>query len=1039
MSLSSVFIRRPVMTTLLMASVLFLGLMAYRALPVSDLPNVDYPTIEVTTSYPGANPDTMANTVTSPLEREFTSIDGIQTIASSSTNGSSTIVLQFDLGKSLVSAATDVQAAINRASPNLPSDLPNAPTYKKTNPAQSPVMYIAVTSDGMSLGDLYEYAYSLMGRRLGMAKGVSDVDVYGSKFAVRVQVDPDKLAAHQVGIDQVADALIKSTPQKPVGNLYGPDIEYTIDVKGQMHHAEGYNNLIIRNNNQALLRVKDIGQALDSLEQDKYSLNFITQNGNVPSVVIAIVKQAGANTIEVVSDVKKLIEEMKWELPGSIKLHNIFDESLWIMESVRDVQITLFVAFLLVLIVVLFYLGKVVDTIIPIIALPLSIIGTFAMMYLYGFNIDILSLLAITLSVGFLVDDAIVVLENVTRHVEMGKNPKDAAIEGAKQISFTILAMTLSLASIFIPMVFMEGIIGRIFREFAVTIMTAVIISGFIALSLTPMLCSRFITPNSDKKKKNWIERCSDTINAKLLNTYKRGLTWVFKHKKSTLLAGLGCLMGTIGLLVMTPADFLPPDDLGFIQGFGMASDSTSPYKMIDYQKQVADIIIKDPNVENLVSVGAIPNSNQSMMFIRLKNIKERKPMAEVIPELFEKANQIPGLQVFLRPMPLINLDVGTSSSMGNYQHTLQGIRQDSLYKSVNKLLAKMKASPYFRQVTSDLHNQASYLNIEIDRDRAYDLNVSAEAIERTFMYAYAAGQLTLINGVADQYELIIETLPNAYKDPSVLDKLYVSASTKTPPEKGSSDYNTLVPLSAITNVQEKAGPLSIAHINTLSSATISYDLPKGLPLSTALQKLDALDQESLSEGVSAVSLGAAQVFQSTFRSLFFLSLVTLFAVYVILGILYENFVHPVTVMSALPPAAFGAMITLYLFGQPLSLYAFVGIIMLLGIVLKNGIMLVDFANDGISQGKDVFTAIYDACCQRFRPIIMTTFAAMMGAVPIALGIGGLTAASRRPLGLVIVGGLIISQVLTLFFTPVIFLFLEKLRKRFGKPKKNAL
>ncbi|WP_420420531.1 efflux RND transporter permease subunit [Simkania sp.] len=1043
MNLSEIFIRRPVMTCLVMATILFFGILGYKALPVSDLPDVSFPTIEVTTSYPGASPDTMADTVTSPLERQFTSIDGILTISSSSTNGNSTIVLQFVLDKDIDSAAQDVEAAINRATPNLPDDLPSNPTYKKTNPTETPVLYYAIKSDSMTLGDLYEYAYSLMGRRLGMVEGVSDVDVYGSPFAVRVQVDPDKLAAHQIGIDQIANAVVKSNPQKPVGNLYGPDVEYTIDVDGQMHHAAGYNELIVRNNNHALVKIKDLGHALDSLQNDKYSLNYYTADSKTPCVIIAILKQNTANTIKVIQGCEALLDKMKDELPGSVDVVNLFDQSVWIMESVDDVQFTLFIAFLLVVVVVLFYLGKFIDTIIPILALPMSVVGTFAMMYLYGFNIDIFSLLAITLSIGFLVDDAIVVLENITRHVEMGKNTWEAALNGSKQISFTILSMTLSLCSVFIPMIFMAGIMGRIFREFAITIVTAVLISGFISLSLTPMLCSKFVGAHTVHADKNWIERFSDKINGGLQNIYKRGLNFVFKHRFSTLCVGIASVILTLVLGLRLPTDFLPSEDLGFIQGFGISSDSTSPFKMIEYQEKVAEIVRSDPNVLEVVSAAAIPTSNQSLFFIKLKDYNNRMPMRMVIRELLGKLHEIPGIQAFMRPLPLLSLDVGTGISMGNYQYVVTGLDSQKMYEGAEEIMVEMRKTGMFSQVTSDMHNNAPYANIKIDRDRAYDLNVTAEGLEYAFDYAYAGGEISLINSVADQYYVIVETLPKDYGHVDDLNKLYISASSQTPLTTLSQintvgeTFPTQIPLSEIVKIEEGIGPLSVAHLNTLPSATITFDTNPGVPLGTAIQELTKISDGKLAPGITASVQGSADIFKQTFQSMGFLFVVTLFLIYVILGILYENLVHPITVMSTLPPAGLGAILTLLIFGLPLSLYAFVGLIMVLGIVLKNGIMIVDFANEGINEGKNLHEAIYEACLARFRPILMTTFAAMMGAVPIALGVGGLTAQSRIPLGLVIVGGLTISQVLTLFFTPVVFTYLESIRERVHERKRR--
>ena len=1041
MNFSEPFIRRPVMTTLVMISILFFGMMAYQGLPVSDLPDVEYPTIEVSTDYPGASPQTMADTVTAPLERQFTSVDGIQTIASSSANGSSTIVLQFALDRNIDAAATDVQAAINQAEPYLPSDLPNFPTYKKTNPSQTPVIVISIASDLIPLGELYDYAYSLMGRRLGMVTGVSDVEVYGAPYAVRVQVDPDYLSSHQIGIDEVASVIVDSNPELPVGNLYGSDMEYTITVDGQMDKAEGYNELIIRNNNHALLKVKDVGRALNSLQSDKYSLNFVTKEKSTPCVVIAIIKQSGANTMKVIDGVNELLGELKWELPGSIQLETLFDQSTFIMESIHDVQFTLIIAFLLVILVVLFYLGKVRDTIIPLLALPMSVVGTFAVMFLVGFSLDILSLLAITLSIGFLVDDAIVVLENIHRHGEMGKTSWEASLNGSRQISFTILSMTLSLACVFIPMIFMAGIMGRVFREFAITIVVAVLISGFISLSLTPMLCSRFIVSKSNKEKKNFIEKISKKLNTGLLNIYKKGLNIVFKHRFATLMVGIGSFVATLYFGMSLPTDFIPADDLGFINGFALSSDATSPYKMIEYQEQISEIIRKDPNIQEFAAVGGIPHSNQSLMFIRLKPYKDRPRMQTVVNDLLPKLQEVAGVSVFLRPLPLINLDIGTSMNMGNYQYTLQGLDSKTLYAEGEKVMNAMRQNSSFRQVISDMHNNAPYLNVHIDRDKAYDLNVSAKAVEKAFTYAYSGGKISQINGTADQYDVIIETVPSAYKNPSVLEKLYISASTKTKILDPSANNNigtpflAQVPLSSVASWEETVGPLTVTHINTLPAVNIFYDVAPNIPLGTALNTVNEIAENYLSSDVHPIQVGSTEVFKKSFASLSFLFIITLFTIYVILGILYENFIHPLTVMSALPPAAFGAILTLMIFGEPLSLYAFIGMIMLLGIVLKNGIMLVDFANDGIHEGKDLHSAIYEACCARFRPILMTTFSAMMGAVPIALGVGGSTAQSRRPLGMVIVGGLIISQILTLYFTPIIFTYLEGMRQRSHRRK----
>ncbi|PCI76329.1 acriflavine resistance protein B [Candidatus Aerophobetes bacterium] len=1027
------------MTTLVMITILFFGAFAYYYIPVSDLPNAEYPTIEVTTSFPGASPETMADTVTSPLEREFTSVEGIQTIASSSTNGTSTIVLQFDLDRSIDSASTDVQAAINRATPNLPSNLPSAPTYTKTNPSQTPIIYYAVTSDTVSRGDLYDYAYALMGRQLGMIQGVSDVVVYGSKYAVRVQLDPGKLAAHQIGIDEVAKALNDSNPQEPLGGLFGPNFYYTISVDGQIKHAEGYNNLIIRNDNQSLLKIRDVGHAIDSLQNDKMTLNYYDHDEQLPCVVIGVRKQLGSNTMEIIKEVKAQMKTLQWALPASVNLHVIFDQSEWIQSSIDDVKLTLLIAFILVVLVVLFYLGKITDTIIPMLALPLSITGTLACMYLCGFNIDILSILAITLSMGFLVDDAIVVLENIIRHMEKGKNRYEAALIGTKEISQTVLSMTLCLCAIFIPMIFMPGILGRIFREFALTITIAILFSGVIALSLTPMLCSRFAASEKKDKKPNFIQKASLKLNRGLLNLYTRGLKIVLKRQKTTLLVGLGSVVLTLFLFSILPRDFLPSDDLGFIQGFTLTADNTSPEKMIQMQEEVSQILKEDDNIDHLISVAGVPNYNEALMFISLKPIKQRKPMKEVVKILTKKLEPIPGKMVFFRPTPLINLDVGTQTNKGNYQITLQSLDKEKLNNSTEKLLQKMRSSSKFSQVISDLRNKALYYDIKLDRDRASDLNITATQLEHTFSMGYSAGRLSLINGVQDQYYLIVETLPSSYKSPQTLQELWVSSSENVPfnalLDESSKSYPAQVPSSIFTNGTVTIGPQSIMHINNLPSTTITYDLKGKTNLGDAIQTLDTLTQESIEPGVNPLVLGSANAFASSFSSLSILTIIALFVIYIILGILYENFIHPITVMSALPPAMLGGTLTLLIFNQTLSLYSFVGMIMLLGIVLKNGILLVDFANEKLKQGLEPATAVFEACTERFRPIIMTTFSAMMGAVPIALGIGGLTAESRKSLGLVIVGGLIISQLLTLFLTPVLFLSIEQLRERLKKKK----
>lgn len=1034
------------MTSLLMATILFFGINSYRALPVSDLPDVEFPTIQVVTSYPGASPEIMADRVTTPLERQFATIEGIQTISSQSNTGNSTIVCQFHLDVDINAAATNVLASINQAQPDLPPDLPSLPTYTPVNPAQTPILYYAIASDEVPLGALYEYGYTFLGQRMALVNGVNEINTYGQPYAVRIQVKPDALAARGLGINQVANTIIKSNPELPVGVLYGPGVEFTIDVtNGQIMNAEGYDNLIVRNDKGSMVRIRDLGRSLNSTENNKYSLKYIDDKVNMPCVVLAVLKEPGANAIQVINGIEDIMPQLEKSLPENVKVIKIFDQSDWIMDSVHDVELTLFIAFILVCTVIFFYLGKVVNSVIPLCAIPMSIIGAFTVMYLLNYSLDLLSLMAITLSIGFLVDDAIIVLENVFRHVEMGKTRMQAAIDGSSQIAFTVVSTTISLCSVFIPMLFMGGLIGRIFREFAMTIIIAVLFSSFVALTLTPLLCSRFVAEKKDAKEPNWLERFSNKVNDGLLNLYKRFFEKALNHQKLVLLVGAGCVAASVGLFLHLPKDFFPAEDLGFIQGFSQGIDGTSPYQMMYYQSELEDIIVKNPNVKNFVSVGAFPTDNQGLLFINLKPYKERQKMGTVIRQFLPEFWSVPGLQSFLRPLPLLNLDVGTSAAQGAYQYNLQSYDSTSLYESAQKLIDKLKQTDGFVQVSSTMHNQEPQLNIKIDRDKAYDLNVSAQDIETALMYAYSGGKITTINSPIDQYDVIIETVPNAFKDPSVLNKLYVSALSNNPPPPmpstsggGSStpatgsttnpQGPTQVPLSAVTTWEESIGPLLINHYQTQTSVTVTFDLVN-MALSDALSIIDDFAKENFPRDVTGEVVGSAQIFQSSFADISFLFLITIFVIYVILGILYEDFVHPLTVMSALPPATVGALITLIVFGQNLSFYAMVGIIMLVGIVLKNGIMMIDFAEDYMrNQKKGYLEAITAACYDRLRPILMTTFSTFMGALPIALGIGGSTAEGRIPLGLCICGGLLFSQVLTLFLTPIIFIRLEKIR-----------
>lgn len=1014
------------MTVLVMVSILFFGFVAYRGLPVSDLPDVDFPTIEVSVNYPGANPDTMANSIATPLEQQFMTIEGLQSLFSTSNTGTANIVLQFSLDRNIDNASTDVQAAITRAQPNLPSDLPNNPLYEKVNPAMTPVLYLAFSSDTMPLYDLYDYANTYIGQRLSMVQGVSQVLTYGSPYAVRVQVDPEKLAAKNIGIDQVTQVLQNANVNMPLGTLYGPRDDFTVGVDGQIFRAAGYSELVIKNKNGELLKVKDIGRALDSTQNDKFSHHYITKHKDQQCIVLAILKQTGENSIRVVQGINQTLEQLKPQLPASLEIKRIYDQSDSIIEAVNDVKFTLIVAFVLVVLIIYVSLGHVRNTIIPSLALPISVLGTFSIMYLLGFSVDIFSMLALTLSIGFLVDDAIVVLENNVRHVQMGEMPFDASIRGSREISTTILSMTLCLAAAFIPMLFMGGVIGRIFREFAITIVVAVLISGFVSLSLTPMLSSRFVKQRSEHKKGR-MERFADELNERMKRVYEPLLHWAMKHRLYMLAIGFSSIVASLLLFVVLPKDFLPPEDIGFIQGYTLARDGTSPFLMSEYHKEACDIIRKDENVDSMISISSFSNTNEGIIFVRLKEYKDRLPLAQCMKQLGNKLKDFPGLNCYLSPLPLINFQVGTTSQ-ALYQYSLTGLDRQVLYDYAPKLLAQMKLDPIFTQVSSDLRILQPQWSLHIDRDRAYNYNVSAKDIETYFTYAYSDNKISLINAPINQYNVLIETLPTFYKDPTVLSKLYVRSST-----------NHLVPLAEVLNIQETVGPLTINHINGQAAVGFSFNVAEGETLGSALDRIHQFTDTELPQGVRGQVIGTADVFQSSFASLNFLMILAFFVIYVILGILYESFIHPLTVMSALPPALLGGLLTLFVFRQTLSVYSFVGLILLIGIVLKNGIMMIDFANASVKQEKkSAYDAIIEACLVRFRPIMMTTISAIMGAVPIALGIGGAISQTRVSLGLCIVGGLIISQILTLLLTPVIYFYFEELQEKLHRLRVKA-
>ncbi len=1020
MNLSEPFIRRPVMTLLITFSIFLFGLVAYSRLSVSDLPNVDIPSIEVTVSYPGANPETMAQSIAVPLEKQFMAIPVLKNLFSTSSTGATSIVLQFDLKANLDGASTDVQAAISRAQPELPSDLPNNPTYEKVNPSLTPILYLALYSDTMTAGELYDYAATFIGRRLSMLEGVAKVNTYGSPFAVRVQVDPEKLAAKQIGIDQVAETVQNGNVQRPLGVLWGARDDYTIDADGQLKTASPYGELVIKQNNGTYVKIKDIGTPLDSVQNDKFYYTHVTKEGTRSSIILAIQKLPGANTIQVVQRVYNQIDNLRPQLPENLTIDPVYDASLPIIEGVQDVKFTLLLSFILVVAIVYLFLGKAANTAIPAIVLPLSILGTCALMYLYGYSINILSLLAFILCMGFLIDDAIVVLENSVRHVQLGSTPFEAAIQGAKEIGQTVLSMSLCLSAAFIPMVFMGGVMGRLFQEFAITLVTAVLLSGLLSLTLTPLLCSRFVSSYSANKGR--LESLSLQLTEKMKAYYEPLLRRTLHRPLFVLTLGAASIGLTALFYFLLPQDFLPPDDVGFIQGYTQARDGTSPFLMNQYHEEINRIAIQDPNVDSIISYSSYSNSNQGEIFFRLKPYKQRQPMNRVIKTLSEKMAQIPGVNCYFSSIPLINFQVGTTSQ-ALYEYTLSSLNSEQLHDYAPKLVSKLRSSPHFSQVSSDLLIQQPLWSLHILRDRAAQFGLQASDIEQFLTLAYSDNKISQINGATNTYHVLIETMPRFYQDPTVLSKLYIRSPSTS----------ALVPLSEVVEPKETIGPVTINHVNGLPAVTISFNPSDQISLGQTLQTLHTLSQDKPHE-IGGEVIGTAQVFQDSFASLPLLVLLTLFTIYAILGILYESFLHPLTVMSALPPALVSGLFTLYLFGQTLSLYSFVGLILLMGIVLKNGIMMVDFAIVAMrEEKKSVHDAIIEASLIRFRPIIMTTLAALMGAVPLALGIGGAMAKSTISLGLCVVGGLLISQVVTLLLTPVIFSTLEGLRERIYK------
>jgi hydrophobe/amphiphile efflux-1 (HAE1) family protein len=1020
MNISRRFIDYPVMTTLVMAALVIFGIVGYFTLPVSELPNVDFPTIRVSANLPGADPETMASAVAAPLENVFSTVPGIDSMTSSSGQGSTEVTLQFRLDRNIDAAAQDVQAAISEAMRRLPRSMQSPPTFRKENPADSPILFLALSSKTLPLTTVDRYAETLLARQLSTLNGVAQVNVFGAAhYAVRIQADPAALAARGIGIDQLAQAAQAMNVNEATGALNGPASAQIIHTEGQLHSAAAFRRQIIAYRNGAPVRMADVANVVDSIENVRQGNWYRGE----PAITVAIMRQPGSNTIEVVNEVKSVLPQFQAALPADIDLQIRFDRSDSIRASVNEVQRSLLIAGMLVVGVIFLFLRRASATIIPSLALPIAVAGTFAGMAAFGYNLDNLSLMALTLSVGFVVDDAIVMLENIVRHIERGESPYDAAVRGSREIGFTILSMTVSLAAVFIPIVFMSGIVGRLLHEFAVTIIIAVLASGVVSVTLTPMLCARFLRDEHGQKQ-NALQRASERAFAALQFAYDRSLLWSLAHKRTIVALFFASVAATVALFAAMPRDFLPSDDMGLVQVNVQAANGTSYERMVEYAKQVSDVINADPNAKGaMMQVGSSgAGANSANVRAMLKPLDERALSAEeVARELRRKLGNITGVNVFITNPPSIR--IGGRSSRSSYQYTLQGVDLDELQRVATELEDKLQSTPGFVGVNSDFDRAAPSLEVEIDRDRAAVLGVSAAAIEAALGYAFGGQQISQIYAQNDQYEVILELKPELQQNAAALRSLYLTSSA-----------GKLVPLSAVTTASTGTIPLSVNHSGSLPAVTLSFDLADGYALSDAVRAIERADVEiGMPATISGSFQGTAGAFQAATQNMGLLLGVAILVVYIVLGILYESFIHPLTILSGLPSAAVGALLTLFFAGLPLTLYAFVGMVMLIGLVKKNAIMMVDFALQKQRSGSGALPehAIYEAAMVRFRPIMMTTMAAMMGTMPIALGTG-MGADSRRPLGLCVAGGLLLSQLLTLYITPVIYVYLDRFGTRFA-------